>query len=678
MQIQNQNLSKPTGVRNNDSNTETLKNELSQQYGVTFEDSDRAWNEKELMVIKDLLGRLPPDFVKSIRGYTFVRQSQHQNGSKMAGAHSTGGKIYIFDSAVDGKNIYGPDNLKADLGSVVVHEMAHAYDYKDGGFSENGFWNISGWKKAGDGKQTHSKEDANFAREYGAVDAEEDFATTFERFWMDQGGLKEVAPEKAGYISGLFKNGFTYSSFVPVAQGKPKVNFGFWGKIGGFFKKVGKKVGGAFKKVGKKVGGTVKKIAKKIGGVAKVVGKKVGGIFKSVGRTVKGVFRTVGSAFKLTKNFFSIFYSLFKGDMRGVTMGFLKTLGGIGQFVFNLGSTVLDGVATVARPFSNRAADKLAGWSDKLQNINQKIKDGLDLADQASHSIFYRGETLKPWEVKELPPQDGPKGNAVDINMEKFADQADGADVSELAKELLEKNAPIVRQYSHDTYPMSLEDMLKHADKNPDGTYDLHDSFADNPLASQAYKPKVYASATKVSDNLIKLTYTRYYPNSYISTGPNMNLPSEAWHEGDAEHSSFLYDISKGEIVAANVLKHGQGAGVWQHSQEQIEFINGRPVVTVALGSHATGITGGLEVAPTKDSAMLQRIFGKPAYDRYATRQEVASGRAIDLSFSPEDVIVLGAETSGTVVVGENDRWRGRIVGGRRHADYPIPRQKVA
>lgn len=444
--------------------------------------------------------------------------------------------------------------------------------------------------------------------------------------------------------------------------------------------KVAKKVGGAVKpvvravaKVAKTVGKTVKQVVKQ------VVIKPVKAIAKGVGRTVVGVVRTIGSSIKIAKSSFSLFKSIITGDKRGMAMGWINLYGSVGQFFGNVGGTFLDVVGGIVGPFHEKTGQKLNGWSDKIQDVNRKIQDGLDVADQASHSIFYQGETLKPWQVKALPPQDGgPKGTPAEFDRAEFDRRGpENSDVTDLVKDLLEKNAPIVRQFAHDTYPMSTEDMLLHADRRADGSYDLHDSFADNPLASHAYKPKIYAKANKVNEYQIELTYSRYYPNSYISTGPNTNLPSETWHEGDLEQSSFLYDIRKGEIVAANVLKHGVGANIWQHTQDQIEFINGHPVVTVALGSHATGITGGLEVAPTKISYTVQKIFGKPALDRYATREEVATGEGVDLHFSPDDIIVIGPETGATgVSLAENDRFAGRVVGDSRHATYNVPAQK--
>lgn len=312
-------------------------------------------------------------------------------------------------------------------------------------------------------------------------------------------------------------------------------------------------------------------------------------------------------------------------------------------------------VSQMVRPISPRAADKINTAANAIRNLGKMASEGAYYARAALPSILYAGPSLKPGEIRKKPTQTGTKGTTASIDSNAFNEARPGTDVSALAYDVLKANAPIVRQFKHDAYPISSTALTENA--SPDGNHlDLEDSFTNNPKASHNYSPTTYATAEKIDDDHIKLTYTRYYPQSYLPTGPTYNLPGEPEHEGDAEVSSFIYNVKSGEIVGASVSKHGNGHDKI-YSQSKIEFKDGHPVINVALGSHATGLASGLEEAPSK-YVML--------YDNYPSARDVSKNRAVELTMKPENIIVVGKDATTQTAYAESDRWAGTLDAERR------------
>ncbi len=318
-------------------------------------------------------------------------------------------------------------------------------------------------------------------------------------------------------------------------------------------------------------------------------------------------------------------------------------------------ANVVGTVSQMVRPVSPRAAAKINTAADSIRNLGKIAAEGAYYARAALPSLLYAGPALKAGEVRKKPTQDGPKGTTATLDLNALNAAKPGTDVSALAYDVLKANAPIVRQFKHDAYPISSTALTENA--LADGNHlDLDDRFTNDPKASHDYAPTTYATAEKIDDDHLKLTYTRYYPQSYLPTGPSYTLPGEPEHEGDAEVSSFIYNVKSGEIVGASVSKHGNGGDKIYH-QSKIEFKDGRPVINVALGSHATGLAAGLEEAPSKYVLL---------YDNYPGARDVTKNRAVELTMKPENIIVVGKDSTTQKAYAESDRWRGTLDAERR------------
>lgn len=462
-------------------------------------------------------------------------------------------------------------------------------------------------------------------------------------------------------------------------------------KIVGAFKKGGERLLHSGEKLGKKMGQLISdglktlksqasKAAKSIKkGVSQLtnVAKQVGSMLIKAGKNVsQAIKRTLQSFNDTLKNAIDFCKYLSNGltgaltlNQKKFVMSMIHALSSGIEGVINVGKTILNGASVLTAPLSKKAADKLQGAANKLANINNTIAQGLESADVFANSVFYKGPHLKTNEIKTLPPQVGPKGTYVPIDMKAFNKASKNDDLSVLAKDLLEKNAPIVRQFSSDSYPISTNNLIKNATYDPkSNTYDQKDSFADHSSDSHKHTPTTYASAYKVNDHTIALTYDRYYANSYLPNGDSTKLPSQPQHEGDVETSVFYYDTNTHEIINATVSKHGQGENL-KYDQKQIEFKNGRPVINVGMGSHATSLTSGLEIADIDSSRQVHKWTGSWLYDNYPGSKDVKNGRAVELNFSPANVIVVGSETrKDQVSFKELDRWKGAL-GGQQNRD---------
>ena len=176
-----------------DASIREMKNRIASRFGVVPVDGkERIWSLDELQTLQSTLRDLPPPLQAAARGVLLRREVMDDEGpARHLGDFSRSGRIRIFDNA-DG-----------ELKAVVIHEIAHAYDWKDGRYSKNGFWDLSGWRK--DGKEyRYDRSKDNFARSYGQTNPEEDWATSVEMFYADPDRLRRNAPDKFDYLSKLF------------------------------------------------------------------------------------------------------------------------------------------------------------------------------------------------------------------------------------------------------------------------------------------------------------------------------------------------------------------------------------------------------------------------------------------------------------------------------------------
>lgn len=94
----------------------------------------------------------------------------------------------------------------------------------------------------------------------------------------------------------------------------------------------------------------------------------------------------------------------------------------------------------------------------------------------------------------------------------------------------------------------------------------------------------------------ICLTYGMIRPSSYL---PTTRLDGKPFHQGDGERAMVLLPVSEvggaarvGTVSHVVITGHGKGALI---DASSVEFRGeGRPVIRIALGAHATGVGGGL------------------------------------------------------------------------------------
>jgi hypothetical protein len=188
---------------------------------VQFEnpkDQLKGWKEAEVQSIHELLSELPPSFFQLERKLTLVRSDEIRslNENEKISGHFHGRRFEITLYPKTYESILGPGPVaKAALQRALVHEIAHAYDQTYQVSSSDEWKALSGWSEWSflNRKifvQSENISPENFARPYGMVHPDEDFATYAEEFflptiWRDpQRSIKCRAPSKFRFFIDLF------------------------------------------------------------------------------------------------------------------------------------------------------------------------------------------------------------------------------------------------------------------------------------------------------------------------------------------------------------------------------------------------------------------------------------------------------------------------------------------
>jgi hypothetical protein len=142
--------------------------------------------------------------------------------------------------------------------------------------------------------------------------------------------------------------------------------------------------------------------------------------------------------------------------------------------------------------------------------------------------------------------------------------------------------------------------------------------------AAHQSAPVVYGAAFRAPDGRVALEYWLFY--AYNLWTPTVPQTADFWqaHEGDWEAVAVQLD-ARGRPEAVATSRHCSGARrAWSRTERR----GTRPVVYVALGSHATYFRPGRRPLDPrcwpKEAIAVFRAYGKPLYDHAARGTAVA------------------------------------------------------
>ena len=218
--------------------------------------------------------------------------------------------------------------------------------------------------------------------------------------------------------------------------------------------------------------------------------------------------------------------------------------------------------------------------------------------------------------------------------------------------QLLARYAPILVLHPDERFqPEQVEGYLADSDlvaghydqrlcKSIDGTAALA-CYADAD-AAHAEPPAVYGAVSR-RGNRIALEYWLFYAfDLYSPTDP----PGEFWqdHEADWEAVTVLLDETQRPLVVGTSRHCGGTRRDWAKVRKQ----GGRPLVYVALGSHANYFGPGLSLLASRCwppvALAIFRAYGVPLLDRTGAGRAITSAEVLPISSaSPSWLSFAGA-----------------------------------
>jgi hypothetical protein len=200
--------------------------------------------------------------------------------------------------------------------------------------------------------------------------------------------------------------------------------------------------------------------------------------------------------------------------------------------------------------------------------------------------------------------------------------------------QLLARHAPILVLHPSERFaPAPVETFLADSDLVA-GRYDnRHCATRDGLAALDCYDaadaahgaaPVVYGAWFRAPDGRVALQYWLFY--AYNLWSPTVPQSPDFWqaHEGDWEAVTVLLD-ARGRPRTVGLSRHcGGGRREWG----RVERRGARPVVYVALGSHANDFRPGRRVLDPRcwpsEAIAIFRAYNRPLYD-YAARGAVVA-----------------------------------------------------
>ena len=162
------------------------------------------WTEEERRAVKERVAQVPRALVQDNPG---VKRIERQEVLKPKPPGAPGdstylppdkgqpGRIVLYD-----KGVYdGGRNIKEDhLSRSVFHELAHSLEKTVPMLFEN--WKaISGWNQK-DGKWKATRPEAGFVDDYAKTSPYEDWAETFQEYFVQPGLVRKRYPEKYRFV----------------------------------------------------------------------------------------------------------------------------------------------------------------------------------------------------------------------------------------------------------------------------------------------------------------------------------------------------------------------------------------------------------------------------------------------------------------------------------------------
>ncbi len=226
------------------------------------------------------------------------------------------------------------------------------------------------------------------------------------------------------------------------------------------------------------------------------------------------------------------------------------------------------------------------------------------------------------------------------------------ADVTQHLRALIEELRPVVYTFDDDAPTIGIAELRAHSDwdnwsaDNPN--LDIDDDYARNPQqARDAGKTSgPYLSAWKVSDQIAQIEVGFLRATSYLPH-PDADRPLTWEHEGDGERAFIYLRIDQtsppgevpvmGKARVVRVVGTGHGAAR-AYDWDRLTFEHKHVVITIARGSHATGVFAGrLPTAPSM-FAINSDVYPGPGVGRATGSKDFVIAErleAIDLYHEP-------------------------------------------
>ncbi|MBW3599309.1 MAG: hypothetical protein KY475_18820 [Planctomycetes bacterium] len=193
------------------------KDAVGQDAVIHFKTGDKSWSEEEIedvdLGLRALHHKTGNDNLLELKNGGSLTFQRYKSGSKSSvlADNNSAGRIRMYDS------VFASPGLTA---LTTVHEIAHNWDNEHSKWSQ--WQKESGWRstkpsaatlknysESGDGKWWHQKS-VSFARSYGKTNPYEDFATSWESYFVFKHGMtnslgvSKLPADKVAHLDSFF------------------------------------------------------------------------------------------------------------------------------------------------------------------------------------------------------------------------------------------------------------------------------------------------------------------------------------------------------------------------------------------------------------------------------------------------------------------------------------------
>lgn len=384
----------------------------------------------------------------------------------------------------------------------------------------------------------------------------------------------------------------------------------------------------------------------------------------------------------------------------------LAALYGLGKLV-GLLDKLVDGLGTALKYFVWAVGKYLPGLKDLLRNLKAYTKTLFNYLLNFWDSMPANGACPAPQPTTAPLPVDD---LVFSEEGEKLWEASSGSagDVSLVAQRLLEAYRPVFVEAPEDIPAVAMEDLLPHATlvpppkAGPTNPRTLHDyytavttGYSDNPradgdahldISDAAARGRVsypqrtyYGRATTYSEegsysfpNRLRLEYFALRAGSYFAN-PYGYMDDDLWeHEGDGEGCAVILERKSKDdpwllagvqfsgshytqdCAKASGAKPGRAEATSGY-KVPMETYAGRPVIYVAVGSHAMSGQAG-----------KRRVPGLPAVDRYPDHTSASRVASYSLQTAASEEVHRAIFTK-QIHWGKDGLWFTKVYGGKEY-----------